>query len=260
MAKKNDKAPAAPQAMQTQGTTDLARPSWLGGERRGTEHIGRDDVQIPRLALAQALSPQLKEGDPAFIEDLRQGHMFNTVTGQVFGKGPLEFAIVRADRPRYIEFNPRESGGGIKDFNVPANDPRTQFTTNEKGERVKPVATKFYDYVVVLIPFDREAAISSIIALSMKSSQLKVARQLNTFIQQRNADLWAAKYTLTSVAEKGAKGDYANYRIANAGWVSQEEYQALGALAEILKDKTVSFDRDADDAEGGDESFDTTKM
>ena len=44
-------------------------------------NVGRNDILIPRLAVAQAgMSPQLKKNHELFIPDLEEGDLFNTVT------------------------------------------------------------------------------------------------------------------------------------------------------------------------------------
>ncbi len=218
-------------------TTDngflAARPTFVtANDTRGSEHIGKDDIQMPRLGLAQAQSPQMIEGDPKFIDGLRVADLFNNLTDTAYGKGPLQFSVVRADPPRGIEFTPLEEGGGIKDFDVPLDDPRMQWDGDKK-----PVATKFYDFILILWPA------KELIALSLKSSGLKVARALNAYIKLRNAPVFAGKYELTTTMAKGPAGSYAAYVVKNAGWVSEEEYALVNEVYEGLKDKPIEIER-----------------
>lgn len=214
------------------------RPSFIEvGDRSGTEHITRDDMQMPRLGLAQQMSPELVDDDPKFIPELKMGMMFNSLTKMIYGVGPLDFCVVRADPPRWVEFHPREEGGGVKDPNVPANDPRTVFGPN--GE--PPVATKFYDFVVMLLP-SRE-----LIALSFKSTGLKVAKQLNGLIANRNAPLYAGKYSLMTNMTKNAKGRFAVFQVKNNAWVSdQETYELAKEYFANLKNKELRIEREGD--------------
>jgi len=54
-----------------------------------------EDFQIPRLTIAQAMSPEVKKNDPAFIKGLSPGDIFNTATGENLGPAvnvvPLHF-------------------------------------------------------------------------------------------------------------------------------------------------------------------------
>jgi hypothetical protein len=220
---------------------ELAVPDFIkptGAE--GTEHITQEDIIMPRLAIAQAMSPQLKDSNPLYIEDLRVGDLFNTLTSAVYGKGPLNFHIVRAFPPRWMEFIPREQGGGIRDRDVPHNDPRTMFGPN--GE--PPIATKFYDYIIALVPL---SAIN-VIALSMKSTQIKVARRLNGLIKSRvGYPLYAGMYSVKTVDDKNALGEFKNYHVANVGWAkSSEDLVTLSKLFEELKDRPVAIHIDAE--------------
>jgi hypothetical protein len=232
-----------------------SRPDFLEkGDTRGADHITSDDLRMPRLSLAQQMSPQVNPSEGSYIENLRVGEMFNDLTGQVMGKGPLRFAIVRADPPRFIEFIPREQGGGIRDMNVPPNDPRTQFGPN--GEQ--PIATKFYDFVVALLDGDNIPSIDSLIAISMKKSAIKAAKKLNGLVRLRNAPVFAGTYTVNAVMLKNTKGTFAGFDFNNDGWVTKDQFAALTEIYEALKNKNIVIDREpgSDDADefptGGD--------
>ena len=240
--------------------SELARPSFVQEhDLRGTEHITKEDLQMPKLGLAQALSPQVQKTEPQYITGLQVGDLFNNLTKQIYGEGPLEFTVIRADPPRFVEFIPRSEGGGVKDINVPPNDPRTKFRIDENGKTLPPIATRFYDFVLLLLP-SREP-----IALSLKSTGLKVARQINALMKLRNAPSFAGKYVLTTGTSKNAKGVFAVYQVQNAGWVNEEVFKFSSQLYDAFKDKTLIIDRETDihvpDGDGdGDTDFDTTKM
>jgi hypothetical protein len=256
-----------PNALEQRLThTGMERPSFIPkGDVTGTEGITKEDITLPRLALAQSLSPELDDSKQgSYIEGLRLGDMFNTLTREVYGKGPLTICVLRAARPRYVEFIPRELGGGIKDPNVPPNDARTQW--GPSGER--PTATKFYDFVCSLLPMNLGNPMERIIAVSMKSTQLKIARQWNGLIKMRNAPVFAGNYFITCVDESNAKGKYKNYSVRNAGFVNDEtEYKLRKGLYEALMTLDVAIEVDnvpagdddtefphvPDPAEGGEE-------
>lgn len=225
------------------------RPDFLAGTApEGTEHIGKEDLKIPRLSIAQGLSNQMKRADPRFIDGLQIGDLFNDLTGHIYGhqgQTSLEFFIVRADPPRWIEFIPREQGGGVKDMNVPVGDKRTQWGVTEGGQSEKPAATMFYDYVLCLWP-TRE-----LIALSLKSSGIKHAKALNGLIKLRNAPLWSGKYSVAVADEPSANGPFPNYVLRNAGWVREEaDAVYLKQLFEGLKGKELVIERDNLDPAG----------
>lgn len=243
----------------------LELPDFLKGKTdvRGTETIGREDTLMPRFSLAQAMSPQLNKSEPQYIPDLSAGEVFNSVSNENYGEGPFEIVIVKRDMPRAIEFLPRSEGGGIKDPNVPLNDERLNFRV-VNGERKKPQATLFHEFVVLLLPS------MELVVLSFKSSGLKVAKRLNTLIKSRQQAIFAGRYTLSVVQAKSPKGTYYTFAVQNSeeqdefcsrpGWCSQDLYAKAEKYFEILKDKEIVTDREpgADDAD--DEGFDPNKL
>lgn len=206
-------------------------------DMRGTEHLTKEDLQMPRMALAQALSPQLQTGDPKEIEGLKAGQFFNNLTGEIYGPGPFEIAVVRADPPRGVEFNPMDEGGGIRDFDVPRDDPRMKFGPN--GE--KPTATLFYDYIVVKLDTLEP------VALSLKSTGLKTARQLNSFIKLRG--MLTQKFELSAINEKKKGYSYFVPRVKMCGVPSEDQYALLESMYEGLKDRKLVIDREPVDTE-----------
>jgi len=217
----------------------------------GTEGLGSDDVRPPRLALAQAGSPQVKRGDPKEIEGLRECDMFNDLTGQSYGQGPVRVVVVTCLGPRHIEFAPMESGGGIIDGNVRANDPRTQFTVDPKDptKRIKPIATKFYDYLVWLPEYQE------LMAFSMKGSQLKVASRLNSLAKYplkigtqmvMNPPAWARTFSIGAVMEKDDKYSWANFTLKLEGLTDRETRALAAQLHETYSKKNIVIDRDND--------------
>lgn len=238
-------------ALQETGTQAMARPSFIPQGVTGMEHLTPADIRLPRLVVAQGLSPQVQAGKAEYIEGLSVGMLFNDLTGEVYGRGPLECFVVRADPPRWVEFFPRDEGGGVKDLEVPPDDPRTQFTRSADGERHKPTATQFYDFVLCLWPS------RDIIALSFKSAGLKLARRFNGLIAMRNAPMESGKYVITVGTQKNSLGEWPVPVINNAGWVASEEDLAyLQGLVKTLKDKRLIINREPGDETGLDEGSD----
>jgi hypothetical protein len=254
--------PAAPAPAAESTALDVTSANaWLveddgkpTGDLSGTEGIGLDEIRLPRLAIAQGLSPQLVPGDSKYIEDLKQGDMFNDLTGEIFGRGPIHFVPVRRD-VRYIEFRPRSEGGGVLDLNVPANDPRTQWTS-EDGIRVAPAATHFVEFVVLLLRAGEQPAP---IVLSIKTTNKwnrGAATSLSSFIKLRNDAIYGGVYTVQSKPEKNDKGTFGVYVIHNAGKASPIVREVGKTFHDSLKGKTLVVDRDP----GADDDFDTAAM
>jgi hypothetical protein len=214
-------------ALTTTGVLALTLPDYIAKATTAPENIGREDVRLARIGLAQPLSPELDSSSEKYITGLKSGDLFNSVTGEVFEQ-PVRVVIARVEKLRHVEFNPIEEGGGIKDRNVPAGDPRTQWGPD--GE--KPVATAFREYAAFLA--DRLEPIG----LSFKGASLRTAVDLNTIIDMRwkaqKAPVYATIFALTSA--KGPKSGF-NYQVLKAtpvGNTSEEQAHFAQAYQEGL--------------------------
>lgn len=245
-----------------EGMVTLDRPKGVDEGTLGSEGIGREDMLMPRIGLAQKMSPEIDPTNQArYIEGLQFTDLFNSLTKQSYGKGPMHFVILRRDNPRFIEFNPIDQGGGIVDMNVPPGDKRTQFTTGPNGERIKPIATMFYDYIVLLLTgFNQAEPLQSVVALSLKSSGIKAAKHLNFLIGQRGQKLICkGVYELKtgSDVDKKTQGVYATYKFRNAGWLTAGSpiEKLVVEMFESWKDRAVKIDRGTPDDEVVDDSM-----
>ena len=245
--KKKDEEKAAAAVTRLAADDDVQVPAeFQKYAGQGLEGMTKDDLKMPRLALAQGLSPQLNPDDPLYIDGLKLGDAYNSLTGEVYGRGPWEVAVVRRDVPRWVEFVPREEGGGIKDLNVPRNDSRCEWRTID-GVRLPPIATQFYDYVIVFL------ASREVIAASFKSTGIRMTAQpWNSLLKLRGVSkpMFMGKYALRSVMTKNPKGSFASLQVVNAGWVSElETLQFLAATFEAFREKEIVIDREpgADD-------------
>lgn len=231
MAKDTTEALAVPEPSAMTATTFAQdRPDYIKDSRLGVESITKDDMLVPRLALAQALSPEVTEGDPRMIAGMKPGDLFNSVTKQNYGR-EVFIQIIRKDRLRAMQFNAIEDGGGVLDPDVPLDDDRCHWHGNNK-----PEATVFRDYLSVILP-SRE-----LIALSFKGSGIKVAKQLNGLIALRGADIFAGIYRITTDTHLQPK-PHKVYKVENAGWASPVDLERGGHMWDALKDLDVEIER-----------------
>lgn len=235
-------------------TGTMTRPASLDPtDKSGTEDIGAQDVRLPRLAIAQGLSPQVTPGDGQFIEGLALFDMFNDLTAEVYGKGPLTFVPVRRD-VRRIEFTPRAEGGGMVDPDVPPNDPRLRWSKSSpevaKAD-VPPAATTFVEFVILLL---RPGKAPEPIVLSIKGTNKhnrRASDSLTTFIKLRNAAIYAGLYTVdTKVPAKNDKGTFGVPTIKNAGFIPKDTpagaalYRFAEDFHNALKGKVIVVERE----------------
>lgn len=261
--------------LATRGETALAQvPDWMQGAEEDAP-IAREDMRMPRLAIAQGLSPAMIPGKPEYNEDLKLGHLFNSLTSEIYGKGPLQFAIAKRLPPRWVEFDEERN---MVDPDVDPKDAvRTSWRTDENGERKPPIATKFLDYVIVLLDTMEP------IALSCARSNIKAAASLNGLIQMRKPRLiagkavripeFAMKFTVETAMVPGPNNStYGVFVFKNAGDLlnEPEAASAMRGFHDSFSTKVIDIDREAVDetgpsdsqepASGGDTSFDPNGM
>lgn len=251
-------------------TGTMERPKALdANDRSGTEGITQDEIQLPRLAIAQGLSPQLVPGEGKYIKGLTIGEMFNDVSEDIYGTGPLVVVPVMRHVTR-IEFDPNDRKVPL-DRNVPAGDPRLKWQGNEP-----PRATEFMEFVSLLIR-PGKAPEPVVVSIKTTNKQQRAAAKLwTTYIATRNAAIYTGLYHVSSKIEKGKnkKGEdtlYGVFIVKNAGFIPLENKDgtphASGvALSKFAKDfhdslagKTIKVDREVG-ADDNDTSFDTATM
>jgi hypothetical protein len=158
----------------------------------GFEKVGARDILIPRLAIMQTLSPQLKRNKPQYIEGAKEGDIVDVGVKDIIGDR-LHYLLCHYSKV-WIEWAPRDTGRGIvrihQDDRILAecglND-RNQPITNE-GNLVQETA-QFFGFNL-----DREMRASF---LPMSSTQLKIARHWMTLatgekLPRRDGSLYQA--------------------------------------------------------------------
>jgi hypothetical protein len=256
---------SAPQAQQKQEIVKHSNgalaevPEYLrrapGEPPAGLEQMDRQDMTLPRLALAQALSPQLSESDPKYIDGLRPGMFFNTITRENYGKTvqlvPLLFYKTR------ILFGPLDAGGGLRcqsqdnliGIGEPGGTcikcPESQFGSARNGEGKGTNCNQFFNYAALIVN-DGGVSPEGLLVFSLKSSALKVAKDWNALIRIRNLDIFAGVYEIKSVERKNEVGRWFEPVIQPAGNVTRETYEAAKiayqAVSELNREGRLRHD------------------
>lgn len=67
---------------------DVAVPDYIKQDSsRGNENVSSEDLQLPRLDVLQALSPQINKKKENYIDGAEVGMLFNTLTGELYPEG-----------------------------------------------------------------------------------------------------------------------------------------------------------------------------
>lgn len=195
--------------------------------------FGADEMQIPFIRALQALSPQLNKKKPEYIDGAEQGDLFNTVTGQVWNGEEGVTIIPCYQVTKYLEFTPRDMGGGFRGEISPTN-PVLQQTTRQGSKELLPTGNELVKsdqhYCLVL---DGEGSFQPAV-IDMKSTQLKVSRRWKTQIamqkikhpktgQMITPPLFATEWKITTVEESNDQGSWFNPSVEKVGLVGERD-------------------------------------
>lgn len=209
------------------------------GSVAGRDNIGRDDVLIPRLCVAQKLSPQLNKKKEEYIEDLEEGDIFNSVTGEIYGTAvtviPLFFF------KQFIEFKPKGEGGGLGGIVrmygpgelPPAED--LAFGPNQTA----PKCTEFKNRMSLLLKDD--GSVEPII-VSFKSTGMKAARKWNFLIQEKPFAAYAFQYELSSVDQSKNGNDFKGLSVKRGDFTPAAVYEKAKEYFENLESAGFKVD------------------
>lgn len=253
MAKKKPEDESTETALATKRSVPVAMQVADGVDAkdvRGKEGLDTSDVTLPRISICQNNSPEKDEDDAKYIAGLKEGDLFNTLTQDIYGgkDSLLEFVVIRPMK-RAMEF---DEDRNIIDYDVPWDDPRCEFRTVD-GKRLKPLATRFYDYVVYLPQFGDTAL------LSFSNTKIKAAKKLNSLIALRPGPSWAGRYALGVVKEENDQGKFFNVTITPKGKTDAETMAEADRLYEQFRGKTVKSDAVDPDADGAEKEPSTRR-
>ena len=218
---------------------------------RGLENVSNDDITIPRLAVIQAGSPQRKKKDEKYIEGAEEGHIFNTVTNKLYDVEGIT-VIPCGYRKSYVEWVPRESGGGL----VAIHDMKPEGTTvDPKSKKSFLGENQIVDtaehFVLIKSDDSWEAAI-----LTMTSSNLGVSRKWNTLLKMKKMNIkgqmveppsFLYMFKLSTINAENDLGSWFKYKIEEIGQVeSKNVFTQAEALSDSVSEGKVKASEPVD--------------
>jgi len=190
------------------------------------------ELQIPFIRVAQGTSPQLKKSDMKYIPNLRQGDIFNTVSGQAWDGEEGIIVIPCYQTTTYPEFIAGDQGGGYVGVRS-ADDPDLQRTTRQGAKEYLPNGNeviKSDQHFCLVVGSDGmyEPAI-----VDFKSTGLKVSRRWKTQIAMQKikdkegnmrtpalfATMWKLSVTEESRTVDGEMRSWYNWQVEKEGFV-----------------------------------------
>lgn len=223
-------------------TNDTNLPAHLvrkqGAPVRGVENVTADDLVIPRLEVVQALSPCRKKNDPAYIEGIEEGMLYNSVTREVYGSKVLIVPV--SFKKEYLLWKDRKQGGGFKgifDTKAAAEEFRL---LQEDAAAIEVVDTA--QHFCLLLRADGS---SEEIALSLAKSKMKMSKTLNSLIRIAELDSFAKSYVVSAIQATNANNeDYWTLGVTPGSFVSPETYEKAEHLYSMVAAGTVQMSTD----------------
>ena len=198
----------------------------------GLDNVTASDMLVPRLAILQSLSPQLKPRDAAFIEGAKVGDICDVGTGTLF-EGSILFLPVYY-RKDYLEWAPRASGGGLVAIHPDASI-LDQTTRNEKKQPIMPNGNLIQE-TAQFYGFNLSAG-RQMCFIPMASTQLKKSRKWITLAageklkrsdgSEFTAPLFYRTYELGSADESNAQGDWSGWTIERGPALPEMDFDGL---------------------------------
>lgn len=245
----------------------------------GTEALKADDVEVPRIKLLQALSPELDE-----FNEAEKGTFWHAMADAALGES-IRIVPVWTD-VSYILWRPREMGGGILaraadgvhwspaqgEFQVNLKNVKNAITwklantvaasglgewgsMNPEDTNSPPAATRMYNVVCVMpdLPVELSPAV-----VTLQRSAIGVARKFMGKLKISNAPSFGQYYTMEAVEDSNSNNEkFYNYKFTKAGFVMDEAelekyhqtYEAFKAMG--LRIRNIETLQDDDPNPGG---------
>lgn len=237
----------------------------------GVDDMGMDDVAVPYLYVLQSNSPQVNPDADAYIEGAKAGMFYNNVSNEVYdGRNEGLVVIPCAYERKYVEWVPRDSGGGyVADHDIESNI-LSETTPNEKGipclRNGNLIIETAYHYVYFKNPKDGQW---DQIIIPMKSTFLKKSRRWNKTLMatlipgtSNRAPRWLYPYSLKTVKESKGDQTWSNIDLTRLDeMVTADQYRAAKAFAELFSSGAIVKAKEteagtvsADNSSGGDKS------
>lgn len=216
---------------------------WFDDAGQGFENVGSGDLGLPFLGLIQKMSDEADETTGKYIEGAKPGMIFDTVSREILGGSgePVE-VIPCVYKKMYVEWRPREGGGGLVAMHEDSSILK-ETTRDDKGQDVLEdgnlIVTTAYFFGLYKQDDDWHRCV-----ISMTSTQLKKARRWLSMMTSIKLDgkngkftppMFSHTYLLSSIPEENTKGSWWGWKIEKGELLSdppligmvKENHQAL---------------------------------
>lgn len=192
----------------------------------GMEDVRSEDMSIPFLRILAQLSPQVNKRDGAYVDGAEAGMIYNTVANEAYNGEAGVTVIPCYYSRRYVEWKPREKGGGYVG-SYAADDPIvSRAVRNSIGVDVLPNGNLLTNTAQFFVLMLHEELGPQRCLITMSSTQLKKARKWLTQMQSLQArgkngmftlPMMSQKYTLRTAEERNDKGSWFGWDVSRQG-------------------------------------------
>lgn len=212
---------------------------------RGKEGITAADWKPAFLCIAQQTSKVIDVDDDAHIVGIRVADIYNSETKVNFGRGPIEFQLLRHRKRAYL---PDENGRMGED--IPWDDPRCEWPTEEEKKtwqgkgKPRPEGVRCYDWVVLLLNGD----FPELAVITFKSKSFGAGQTLAKWAGMLQGPAFTAKFRLTSQKQENDAGKFGVFAVATAGKPTPEQASFAAKIYDQIANKDIPTDDHVDDA------------
>ena len=222
------------------------------------EHLAQDELELPFLKLAQKGSAQVDSDKPEYIDGLKPGEFFNTVTGGIYGDN-IKVQVHGYFHNYTIWKGPKGSGTfhdtmTTEEFRA---FEKVNQLTRDGGDLVQSIDgedlryTDTHNFIISLPEYPEDG----IILYNLSSTGCKVARKWNTLNNGRRVNGRPAKRyaTLWDLKTSGFESNGFTYKqvsgIKPIGWVTPElnEFgKSFEDFVKAIKEQGVKYSDESD--------------
>lgn len=215
------------------------------GAERGSEHVSTQDLVIPRIELAQALSPCVDEQKAEYIEGCRPGMLYNSVTRALYGNQLTVIPVFF--KKQFLCWRDRKAGGGFGGAFDTMQEALDRIQQEEKPDEWEAIETAQQ----LVLTYDPETGDTSEAVVSMARTKQKVSRQWNSLIRLNGFDRFSRMYNLFGIDEQNTLNqDYKNFGVQYVDWTPVEPYKRAEQLYNSIASGERKFKVDENYEEG----------
>lgn len=220
-------------------------PTAILAEEAGNNDIRAEYCAIPYLAIAESQSDVLKPVNEKYIEGLRPGQIYNTVTKEHFD----DITVIPCQiKHSFVKWPPTPRGNPMGEFAPNSEEVQNgRWVNNAQGRKQFQaedgnLLIETYTYIVVYITPDGQIGQA---ILPMAKTRLATAKQWNTQMKtlmaldannnRVNPAKYMTRYKLGTVTKSGNGNEWFVYTINYIGLVDNPQvFEAAKMLADVV--------------------------